>query len=122
MLAEMQQTQVVSKGSHDKIADLVRVAAGSHDLSGLWVSKPCLTSAEKHSGMHRSQYCTTLGAEDTVDFEKEVDPSPFSPDCLQRSIVQKHDTLFCQDVFGLLRHQEIKIRLADALAVVFYGS
>jgi hypothetical protein len=54
MLAEMQQTQVVPKRSHDEVAGLVWIAAGFNDLSRIWVRKPGLASPEKHSGMHRS--------------------------------------------------------------------
>jgi hypothetical protein len=68
----MQQTQVVPKRSHDKVADLVRIAPGFNDLSRIWVLKPRLVSSKKHSGMHRSEHCTTLGTEDTADFKEEM--------------------------------------------------
>jgi len=72
MLTEMQQTQVVPKRSHDKVADLVWIAPGFNGLSRIWVRKLCLDSSEEQRGMHRCEHCTTLGTEDTADFREEM--------------------------------------------------
>jgi hypothetical protein len=72
MLTEMQQSQIVPKPSHDKVADLVWIASGLNDLSGIWVREPRLASSEKHSGMHRSQQRTPPGSEYPADFREEM--------------------------------------------------
>lgn len=45
-----------------------------------------------------------------------------SPNSLKRSVIQENDALFFHDIFRLLRHQKIEVRLANTLAVVFDGA